>query len=170
MDLAILIDGSQSVEYFGAGNFRKCLRFVQYLVSSFNIAREGTHVGMVVFSNTAEVVFRFEEYLSLTLVSRAIGNTKYLQGGIHIGNALDVAWNQLIDASARQDVPKVLLVMTVGASQVSLKFTYRKWALCMKLSQRNRFVLEAVTYVLPSSVADFVPCDSIMQRAHWEES
>ncbi|XP_068680125.1 von Willebrand factor A domain-containing protein 2-like [Montipora foliosa] len=117
MDLAILIDGSQSVEYFGAGNFRKCLRFVQYLVSSFNIAREGTHVGMVVFSNTAEVVFRFEEYLSLTLISRAIGNIKYLQGGIHIGNALDVAWNQLIDASARQDVPKVLLVMTVGASQ-----------------------------------------------------
>ena len=39
-----------------------------------------------------------------------------------------------------------------------------------RLAGRNRFVLEAGAYLLPSSVVDFVPCDSIMQSAHCQLS
>lgn len=123
MDLAILIDGSQSIEYFGVGNFRRCLQFVKNLISGFNIAKEGTHVGVVVFSAKAKVIFGFERYFNLQRMMRAIDRIKYPRSSTHTGAALDVVRNRLFDASARQGVPNILLVMTDGASQVCFSNT-----------------------------------------------
>lgn len=121
VDLSVLIDGSQSIDYFAVGNFRRCLQFVKNFVSGFNIAKEGTHVGIVVFSKNAEIIFGFEKYFSVQTVLTAIDSIKYPRSGTHTGKALDVVRTKLLDASARQGVPNILLVMTDGASQVSLR-------------------------------------------------
>lgn len=120
MDLAILIDGSQSVEYFAKGNFQRCLQFIKKLVSGFNIAKEGTHVGIVIYSRDAKVIFGFEKYFNLWTMLTAIESIQYPQNGTNTGRALDVVRTQLFDASARQGVPNILLIMTNGASQVSI--------------------------------------------------
>ena len=142
MDLAILIDGSQSIEYFAKGNFKRCLEFVKNLLRGFNIAREGTHAGIVVFSHIAEVVFGFEKYLSLGPMLQTIDHIKYPKSSTYTGKALDVVRTQLFDASARQGVPNVLLVMTDGASQVgifytTLKIEFSKITDCLKLTSKQ---------------------------------
>jgi len=119
VDLAILIDGSQSIEYFGKGNFRRCLRFVKRLISGFNIAKDGTHVGIVVYSAKANVIFGFERYFRIQQMYRAINRIRYPRSSTHTGEALDVVRTRLFESSARQGVPNILLVMTDGASQVS---------------------------------------------------
>ena len=121
VDLAILIDGSRSIDYFGAGNFQRCLTFVKNLVRGFNIAKEGTHVGIVVFSQYAQVIFGFEAYFNLRAMLTAIDRIRYPRSSTYTGKALNVVRIKLFDASARQGVPNILLVMTDGASQVSFK-------------------------------------------------
>lgn len=87
----------------------------------FNIARDGTHVGIVVFSQKADVIFGFETYFSLPQILKAINGIRYPGRSTYTGRALDVVRTRLFDASARQGVPNILLVMTDGSSQVSFR-------------------------------------------------
>lgn len=54
-DVVFIIDGSGSIEISGKGNFKKVLDFVKDLTRSFDVSKEGTHVGIVLYSNDAEV-------------------------------------------------------------------------------------------------------------------
>ncbi|KAL9981494.1 hypothetical protein ACROYT_G010201 [Oculina patagonica] len=132
LDLAILIDASQSVENFAdrryrisvqfskqlaVRNYQRSLQFIKQLVSGFNIAKEGTHVGIVVFARDAKTVFGFEKYFNIWTMLKAIDNIKHPQRGTFIGKGLDAVRTQLFDASARQGVPRILLVVTDSASQ-----------------------------------------------------
>ena len=40
---------------YGKGNFKKVLDFVKELTRSFDVSKEGTHVGIVLYSSKAEV-------------------------------------------------------------------------------------------------------------------
>ena len=55
VDLGILIDGSGSIEQTGPGNFKRELNFVKQIVSAFEVSRDGTHVGIIIFSSDAKV-------------------------------------------------------------------------------------------------------------------
>ena len=55
MDLGFIIDGSGSIEMSGKGNFKKVLDFVKDLTRSFDVSNEGTHVGVIVYSNEPKV-------------------------------------------------------------------------------------------------------------------
>ena len=55
MDLLFVIDGSGSIESSGKGNFDKVKNFVEDLITSFGVSKEGTHVGIIAYSDKAEV-------------------------------------------------------------------------------------------------------------------
>lgn len=40
---------------YGKGNFKKVLDFVKDLTRSFDVSKEGTHVGIVLYSSKPEV-------------------------------------------------------------------------------------------------------------------
>ena len=50
-----MIDGSGSIEQTGPGNFKRELNFVKQIVSAFEVSRDGTHVGIIIFSSDAKV-------------------------------------------------------------------------------------------------------------------
>lgn len=118
VDIGILLDGSGSIDYQSPGNFDKCKNFLKNLVSSFNVAKDGTHVGLVLFSTNANVVFSFEEYLDANSMMDAIDKIKAPSAGTNTGKALDLVRTGLFEVSARQGVRDILVVMTDGASQV----------------------------------------------------
>jgi len=55
VDLLFVIDGSGSIESSGKGNFDKVKNFVKDLTQSFGVSKEGTHIGIIVYSNNAKV-------------------------------------------------------------------------------------------------------------------
>ena len=55
VDLGFIIDGSGSIELYGKGNFKKILNFVKELTRGFDVSKEGTHVGIVIYDHEAKV-------------------------------------------------------------------------------------------------------------------
>lgn len=118
VDIAVLLDGSERIDYQQAGNFKKCQQFLKSFFSSFNIAKDGTRVGLVLFSKTSEVRFDFEKYADKKSITEAIDKIPYPRKGTNCGAGLDMVRTNLFEASARQGVRDVLLVITGGSSQV----------------------------------------------------
>ena len=94
------------------------MRFLRNFVQSFNIAEDGSHVGVVLFSSTAEVVFNFEKYFDPNSIIDAIDKIPYPSKSTYTGIGLDLVRTGLFEISERQGVRDVLIVMTDGASQV----------------------------------------------------
>ena len=91
LDLALLIDGSGSINAYGRGNFRRCLNFVKRLVASFSISPTQTRVGIVLFSHRAWLIANFRRYRNKQSLLRAISRIRYPRGGTKIGRALRFA-------------------------------------------------------------------------------
>ena len=96
------------------------MRFLRNFVQSFNIAEDGSHVGVVLFSSTAEVVFNFEKYFDPNSIIDAIDKIPYPSKSTYTGIGLDLVRTGLFEISERQGVRDVLIVMTDGASQVRI--------------------------------------------------
>ena len=58
-ELGFLIDGSGSIEKAGRGNFKRVLKFVRDMVSSFVISPRYTRVGIVLYSTNVYPIFGF---------------------------------------------------------------------------------------------------------------
>ena len=91
LDLALLIDGSGSINAYGRGNFRRCLNFVKRLVASFSISPTQTRVGIVLFSHRAWLIANFRKYRNKRSLLHAIGRIRYPRGGTKIGRAMRFA-------------------------------------------------------------------------------
>ena len=55
VDLGFIIDGSGSIEAAGKGNFKKELTFVKGITQAFDISKEQTHVGIIVYNQEPKV-------------------------------------------------------------------------------------------------------------------
>lgn len=76
IDLAILIDGSSSVERYGVGNFRRIIDFVRGLTMGFAISRTNTRVSLTVYGTRPRMIFNFRRLVPRkTVVNKIIGIT-----------------------------------------------------------------------------------------------
>lgn len=147
LDLAILIDASQKPADTDL-IFRRYIQFIKQLISGFNIGQYGTHVGIVVFSLEARVIFGFQRYYNLWTLLKAIDSMRYSQRGARIGNALEEVRTKLFGASARPGMPKMVLVVTDTVSQVS--FYIQKGVTCFSINQLRCQVEEITGAMLAS--------------------
>jgi collagen type VI alpha len=115
VDLGFLIDGSASLEMYGTGTFQKCLDFIKTVVDSFDVAKEGTRVGAITFSDNSTVDFNFGTYNDKDKLDDAIDKISNPGLTTFTGKALKLAMDKLF-ISARKGVPKILVVMTDGRS------------------------------------------------------
>ena len=115
MDSLIFFSGS-----IGKGNLKKCLGFLRNFVQSFYIAEDGSHVGVVLFSSTAEVMLNFEKYFYSDLMMDAIDKIPYPAKSTYAGIGLDLVRTGLFEISERQGVRDILIVITDGASRVRI--------------------------------------------------
>lgn len=113
MDLVFLLDGSASV---GKDNFVHLQEFVRSTSVQFNINRDLTQVGLVVYSRWPVSVFELDSHASGSAVLKALGNASYLGGKASTGSALlHVHSHSLTVAKgARPGVNKVVVVLTDG--------------------------------------------------------
>ena len=101
LDLGFLVDGSGSIEAYGRGNFRRCLRFVKQVVASFHISPRQTRVGIVLFSSRTNLVFGFNRYRDKRSILKAIDSIRYPRGGTYIGRALRFSRQRLFSTGSK---------------------------------------------------------------------
>ena len=65
MDLTFLVDGSSSVEKYGAGNFQRIIEFIRGLTMGFVISRSNTRVSLIVYGTRPKRIFGFRRLASI---------------------------------------------------------------------------------------------------------
>ena len=55
LNIGFIIECSSSIEGNGPGTFAKVLKFVKDLARSFDVSKEGTHIGIITYSDEAKV-------------------------------------------------------------------------------------------------------------------
>ncbi|XP_058262477.1 von Willebrand factor A domain-containing protein 2 [Hemibagrus wyckioides] len=113
VDLVFVLDGSGSV---GKDNFVHLKEFVRSASVQFDINRDLTQVGLVVYSRQPVFVFELDSHASGSAVLKALGEASYLGGMASTGSALlHVHSHSLTVAKgARPGVNKVIVVLTDG--------------------------------------------------------
>ena len=110
VDLAFIIDASGSI---GAVNFQKILEFVAKIVDAFEIKENGTHVGVIHYSDDAFLDFDFKKFQGAELtrenVVKEINKISVTEGQTRIDLALIKAKDELfsLKGGMRPDKPKV---------------------------------------------------------------
>lgn len=112
VDLMLVLDGSGSIQ---PSDFAIMKSFVRDLAGSFNIGPQDANIGIIQFSNTAEL------YLPLSSdeeqVMASIDNMTQFGDRTNIAEAIDVAQSQFV--TRREGIPRVIIVLTDGLHNMS---------------------------------------------------
>lgn len=107
VDLMLVLDGSGSIQ---PGDFATMKNFVYDLVNSFTIGPNDANIGIIQFSNTAEL------YLPLSTdgerVNASIENMTQFGDRTNIAAAIELAQDQFV--TRREGIPRVIIVLTDG--------------------------------------------------------
>ena len=121
LDLLFLLDESGSV---GSTNHQLGLRFMESVVSFYDISLDGTRVAVISFSIGANVEFDFDDHSTLQQVQNAIREIRYSGGYTYTGLALQSAAELFNDPSssgtrpASAGIPRVVVLITDGRSNI----------------------------------------------------
>ena len=116
MNLGFLVDGSAAVELSGKGNFNKSLVFVSKLIGSFDVSKNATRPGLVVFSEDPHLVFNFSLYETLSDVMASIQMASFPGRGRKTGKALNFVRRNLFAESVVKNKSNYLIFLSNGAS------------------------------------------------------
>lgn len=116
MNLGFLVDGSAAVELSGKGNFNKSLVFVSKLIGSFDVSKNATRPGLVVFSEDPHLVFNFSLYETLSDVMASTQMASFPGLGRKTGKALHFARRNLFAESVVKNKSNYLIFLSNGAS------------------------------------------------------
>ena len=86
----------------GEANFKRALQFSRDIVNAFPVSLDGVHIGLVVASNEAILVFRFNLYTSKSIVGAVLLQTPFQGGSSATGAAISKAKSLLFDTSKRE--------------------------------------------------------------------
>lgn len=114
LDLAFVVDGSNSV---GDRNFKLIIQFIKFVYHVLPVSAKGTHIGMVSFSNSGNMVFNFRQHRTMNSLDNAIDQLR-IPGGTrnNVGAGLAAAHSQLFGTSGRKrrNVKKAVVTFLVG--------------------------------------------------------
>ena len=116
LDLIFALDGSQSV---GEGGFKNIKSLVLTMLDNYNISESGTHVGVIEFSNQANVVFPLNQLFDSTLIKDQVQRIVSSGGKETVTDeVLRKLANEVFDAKSggRPGASKVLIIITDGKS------------------------------------------------------
>ena len=120
VDIAFLVDSSGSI---GRRNWRKIKIFIITIIQQITVSSEGNHVAVIMFSTSAEVVFKFNTLQGSSVTveeySRLIDGMYWQRGWNFMDKALILAKNEIFtfQGGMRQHVPKVRIFPTIGITQ-----------------------------------------------------
>ena len=109
MDLALVMDASGSI---GSENYEKAKDFVIELVGKFNL--NTSKIGLVIFSDWAEIIFDLKSDLNLEEISEKIESSPYPGDYTHAEYGIEAAVNILFNVTTRVGVPKIMIIFSDG--------------------------------------------------------
>lgn len=121
IDIALLVDGSGSINRHGKSNFARMIAFLRSLVNAFKVSRRHTRVGLAIYNTRTYVRLRFNRGSSRYNALRAVGNLRLPGGGTRTGQALYQARRAFFPGRASKNRKRVLVLLTDGISQDSVK-------------------------------------------------
>lgn len=113
-DIFFALDGSSSIKTYE--NFQKELTFVKEVVDQIKIGPNEAQVGVLRFSTSASMQFYLDDYHDKVNLMKAIGGIKWNGGDTYTNKAIRMAQEEGLKRGARQNVPKILVVITDGQS------------------------------------------------------
>ena len=113
VDLVFLVESSGKM---GIANWKRTVLFMKYVADAFDISKTGTRIGMVVEGRTFYVVVDFNRMIQKPLLLKAMGLIPLPFGDQKFGKGLSDVKDLVLNPSARDNVPHVLIVLTDGRS------------------------------------------------------
>ncbi|XP_076017716.1 collagen alpha-1(XII) chain isoform X2 [Genypterus blacodes] len=119
-DVVLLVDGSYSI---GLQNFAKVRAFLEVLVTSFDIGPHKVQISLVQYSRDPHTEFALNTHHDISAVVRAVRTFPYRGGSTNTGKAIAYVKDKIFINSrgARQNVPRVMVLITDGKSSDSFK-------------------------------------------------
>ncbi|XP_011614348.2 collagen alpha-1(XII) chain isoform X2 [Takifugu rubripes] len=119
-DVVLLVDGSYSI---GLQNFAKVRAFLEVLVNSFDIGPNKVQISLVQYSRDPHTEFALNTHHDINAVVKAVRTFPYRGGSTNTGKAMKYVKDKIFIASrgARQNVPRVMVLITDGKSSDSFK-------------------------------------------------
>ncbi len=112
VDVGFIVDSSGSLK----SEYGKEKSFVKSLAGRFGLSAKGSHAGVVLFSDNAELRVTLAEKNTVAEFNSAVDSLPLLGATTRLDKALQVAYDKLFQPKngMRLDVPQVLFVLTDG--------------------------------------------------------
>ena len=106
MDIAFVVDSSGSI---GRTNWERMKRFLKALVSRLDVSPSAVHIAAIAYSNSPEVVTRFNGVQGTNQINQLLDGMRYQRGYTYTDKALLLADGDLFQSSngMRSNVSKV---------------------------------------------------------------
>ncbi|KAL7379726.1 hypothetical protein ABVT39_004851 [Epinephelus coioides] len=119
-DVVLLVDGSYSI---GLQNFAKVRAFLEVLVNSFDIGPNKVQLSLVQYSRDPHTEFALNTHHDINAVVKAVRTFPYRGGSTNTGRAMTYVREKIFvpGRGARQNVPRVMVLITDGKSSDSFK-------------------------------------------------
>lgn len=119
-DVVLLVDGSYSI---GLQNFAKVRAFLEVLVNSFDIGPHKVQLSLVQYSRDPHTEFALNTHHDISAVVKAVRTFPYRGGSTNTGKAMTYVREKIFIPArgARQNVPRVMVLITDGKSSDSFK-------------------------------------------------
>ncbi|KAM9340955.1 collagen alpha-1(XII) chain [Symphorus nematophorus] len=119
-DVVLLVDGSYSI---GLQNFAKVRAFLEVLVNSFDIGPNRVQISLVQYSRDPHTEFALNTHHDISAVVKAVRTFPYRGGSTNTGKAMTYVREKIFIPArgARQNVPRVMVLITDGKSSDSFK-------------------------------------------------
>lgn len=117
-DLVVLVDNSGSITEKGDDNYVKLKSFLANFVNTIDVGIDKTRIGVLRFSNTANVEFYLNSYFKSEEINDAIRRMGYEGSYTNIADGLRTARTNMFikDKGDRPEIKNVLLLITDGES------------------------------------------------------
>ena len=131
-DICFVVDGSSSIRLSnvaGVDNWKLLLDFIINLVNLLPIGEQESHLGVVSFSNNANIEFGLDEHFTKAALINAIRNIPYQDGWTNTSAGIYEMINNCFDPTQRgqrgdrSNVINIGVVITDGASNYNRTYT-----------------------------------------------
>ena len=116
LDVGFILDGSETL---GKDGFREIKTFVVNMLDSYEISEKGTHIGVVEFSENAQVVIPFDLTFDREEIERRLNQTEPSNKKARNADvAFELAKKKLFSTAggSRLGFPRVVIFVTSGKS------------------------------------------------------
>ncbi|CAB4031099.1 Hypothetical predicted protein, partial [Paramuricea clavata] len=113
-DIALLVDSSASMR---GGNYLKEKELLKAIGREFDVSMHGSHVGIILYNNDAEVITRLNNKTTLKSFENTVDNLPLKGGKIRLDKALRLASSDVFTKEKGmrdENVPKIMFILTDG--------------------------------------------------------